>query len=68
MKSTEDNADPVEPSRRGQLVPGIEPSAENREELTGLPGLRTWRDVYIFVFGCFLLWVSLLLLLTVFYS
>ena len=25
-----------------------------------LPGLRTWRAVYVFVFGCFVLWVVLL--------
>jgi hypothetical protein len=29
-------------------------------ESTGLPGLRTWRRVYLFVFGCFVLWVVLL--------
>ena len=38
------------------------------DELTGLPGLRAWRHVYLFVFGCFVLWVLLLLGLTVFYS
>jgi len=43
---------------------------DDRDELTGLPGLRTWRGVYLFVFGCFILWVLLLLLLalTVSYS
>jgi hypothetical protein len=34
------------------------------DELTGLPGLRTWRGVYIFVLGVFALWVALLLALT----
>ncbi len=38
------------------------------DHLTGLPGLRTWRAVYLFVFGCFVLWVLLLLALTVVYS
>ena len=31
---------------------------------TGLPLLRTWRGVYLFVFGCFVLWVVLLTMLT----
>ena len=26
----------------------------------GLPGLHTWRGVYLFALGCFLLWVVLL--------
>jgi hypothetical protein len=29
-------------------------------ESTGLPLFRTWRAVYIFVLGCFVLWVGLL--------
>ena len=37
-------------------------------EPTGLPGFRTWRGVYIFVFGSFLLWVALLFALTVSFS
>jgi hypothetical protein len=56
MKLPGDNAGPVEPR------------SDDRDELTGLPGLRTWRHVYIFVFGCFVLWVLSLLALTVFYS
>jgi hypothetical protein len=53
MKPPEANISPVEPLD---------------DELTGLPGLRTWRSVYFFVFGCFVLSVLLLLALTVFYS
>ena len=30
---------------------------------TGLPGLRTWRGVYLLVAVCFLLWVGGLFLL-----
>jgi hypothetical protein len=56
MKSPEDKAGPARPP------------ADDKDELTGLPGLRTWRHVYLFVFGCFILWVLLLLGLTVFYS
>jgi hypothetical protein len=35
---------------------------------TGLPGLRTWRAVYLFVLGCFIVWVGLLTLLTRMFS
>ena len=31
---------------------------------TGLPGLRTWRGVYLVVSGILLLWVALLTALT----
>jgi hypothetical protein len=30
------------------------------DETTGLPGLRTWRQVYLAVIVIFLLWVGLL--------
>jgi hypothetical protein len=56
MNSPEDHAGPAGPP------PG------SRDDLTGLPGLRTWRQVYLFVFGCSVLWVLLLLALTVFCS
>ncbi|MBK8478943.1 MAG: hypothetical protein IPL39_22450 [Opitutaceae bacterium] len=32
------------------------------DEVTGLPGFRTWRRVYLFVFGCFVLAVVFLAL------
>jgi len=38
------------------------------DEPTGLPWFHTWRGVYVFVFGCFVLWVALLLVLTVSFS
>jgi hypothetical protein len=62
MKSTEDN------TGRGRLVPADESPSDRQDEVTGLPGLRTWNNVYLFVFACFVLWVSLLLVLTVLYS
>ena len=68
MNSSEDNAGPIEPSGRGRLVTVAEPPADRRDEITGLPALRTWRSVYLFVFTCFALWVLLLLALTLFYS
>lgn len=49
-------------------IPPLQMPPPDREELTGLPGLRTWRSVYFFVFGCFVLSVLLLLALTVAYS
>ncbi len=56
MKSPEANIPPADAPR------------EDKYELTGLPGLHTWRSVYLFVFGCFALSVLLLLALTVIYS
>lgn len=54
-------------SSEAKTVPAEAPPVD-RDELTGLPGLRTWRGVYLFVFGCFILWVLLLLALTSSYS
>jgi hypothetical protein len=51
----------------GNIAPAETPP-DGKDELTGLPGLRTWRGVYVFVFGCFALWVALLLALTVSFS
>lgn len=68
MTSPEDKAGPVEPSGQGRLVPTVEPSADDRDDSTGLPGLRAWHHVYLFVFACFVLWVIMLLALTAFYS
>jgi hypothetical protein len=49
-----------------------DPSPASREPVddarTGLPGLRTWRAVYLFVLGCFIVWVGLLALLTRMFS
>ena len=41
---------------------------DNNDETTGLPGLRTWRTVYVVVLGIFAVWVGLLTVLTVLYS
>ena len=41
----------------GAPHPSARPASD---ESTGLPGLHTWRRVYLFVFGCFVLWVVLL--------
>ncbi len=49
-------------------IPPAEMPPGGREEPTGLPCLKTWRGVYLFVLGCFILWVLLLLALTASYS
>ncbi len=41
---------------------------EINDKVTGLPGLRSWPSVYVFVLGVFLLWVGLLAGLTKLYS
>ncbi len=38
------------------------------DNATGLPWFKTWRTVYVFVLGCFVLWVELLVALTVIFS
>jgi hypothetical protein len=38
------------------------------DETTGLPGLRTWRQVYVAVTITFVLWVVLLVVLERVYS
>jgi len=47
--------------------PAAEPPVPEPED-TGFPGIRTWRGMYVFVFGSFLLWVALLFALTVIFS
>jgi hypothetical protein len=44
-----------------------ESSARETEE-TGLPFFRSWKSVYLFVLGSFVLWVALLIVLTKFFS
>jgi hypothetical protein len=43
------------------------PGAVEKED-TGLPGFRSWRGVYLFVFGSFLVWVVLLAWLSRFFA
>ena len=57
MKPGEDNATRADDAPRG-------PSSGARDGTTGLPWLRTWRGVYLFVFGCFIVYVVFLTVLT----
>jgi hypothetical protein len=54
-------------SSEGSITP-TEAPPDGKDEATGLPWLRTWRGVYLFIFGCFVLSVVLLIALTVIYS
>ena len=42
--------------------------AESDQRGTGLPGLRTWPAVYVFVLAVFALWVGLLIALSKVFS
>jgi len=42
--------------------------AESDQRRTGLPGLRTWPAVYVFVLAVFALWVGLLIALSKVFS
>jgi hypothetical protein len=48
-------------------APGPPINSIDTEE-TGLPGLRTWRRVYLLVLGLFVLWVVLLVVLEKIFS
>jgi hypothetical protein len=43
--------------------PASAPERSSADEATGLPGLKTWRAVYILVLASFVLWVGLLVAL-----
>jgi hypothetical protein len=53
MMSPEDNTARTENASTG-------PAVENQNDSPGLPWFRTWRGVYLFTFGCFVLYVVLL--------
>jgi hypothetical protein len=42
--------------------------ADPGDEATGLPWLKSWVSVYVFVTGCFVAWVVLLVVLELVYS
>ncbi len=43
-------------------------SSTRESEETGLPFFRSWKRVYLFVLGSFVLWVALLVALTRMFS
>lgn len=45
----------------------VESSGRETED-TGLPFFRSWKSVYLFVLGSFVLWVALLVALTKYFS
>ena len=49
-------------------MPAPRPDAWAAAEPPGVPGFRTWRGVYLFVFGWFLLVVALLTAFTEIFS
>ncbi len=53
----------VPPPRDPNRMAGEGTCPPSDDDKTGLPGLRSWRSVYIFVLGCF---VTYIVLLTVF--
>ena len=50
------------------MTRGDERKSEAVDEAPGVPGFRTWRGVYLFVFGCFIAMVAALTVFTVFYA
>jgi len=47
------------PLHDGPATRGPDPTPV-ADDLPGLPWLHRWRTVYLFVLGCFALWVALL--------
>lgn len=54
---------PPEPARSAGCAPS-KPAGEDDSQATGLPFFHTWRSVYLFVLGSFILWIVLLSLLS----
>ncbi len=50
------------------MTPAKRPDARSETEPPGVPGFGTWRGVYLFVFGWFLLVVILLTVFTDIFS
>jgi len=44
------------------------PASESKEDAPGVPGFRTWRGVYWFVFACFVLVVVALTLFSRYFA
>lgn len=46
------------------MTPPVPPDRPSSDEPPGVPGFRTWRGVYLFVFGWFVVVVVLLAIFT----
>lgn len=46
----------------------VPPDPQSSDETPGVPGFRTWRGVYLFVFVCFVLVVVLLALFSRYFA
>jgi len=46
----------------------LDSAASGESEDPGLPLLHTWKSVYLFVLGAFVIWIALLIVLTKLYS
>ena len=46
----------------------MKPEPQPNDDGTGLPGLRSWPSVYVFVLAVFALWIGLLIALTRMFS
>jgi hypothetical protein len=58
----------VKPSKPTSPDPQPPSAVDDFGEQTGLRLFRTWRSVYLFVLGSFVLWLALLYGLSVVYS
>jgi hypothetical protein len=59
---------PLEDKANGVAEVSQNPARATEDEMTGIPWLRSWKGVYVFVLGSFILWVALLVALTVSFS
>jgi hypothetical protein len=46
----------------------VPPESQHSDESPGVPGFRTWREVYFFVFVCFMAVVVLLAIFSSYFS
>jgi hypothetical protein len=59
---------PAPSDNTGPKDSASEPEGVNDHEATGLRWLPTWRGVYLFVLGSFIVWILLLVALTGMFS
>ncbi len=67
-KQGQEDPDHVKSSAVAGQDEAVPSRAKVDDEVTGLPGLRSWRAVYLFVLGSFVLYVVVLAWFTRYYS